>query len=268
MIDVCVYIFKTLFVFEETSSRIRKKNTRQKMKTARLRREATEKYRQRHLNAAKKDILQRNPNLSYEEWQKLSRYAHLKPMKRAEWTRVVLDGSLGRGEGEEEENEKAKGRADRDESERCGSDDSAIEMRSSLSTSLSSLRSDVNERTNTEENLRLFCSEIKTFDRFNRAWRDFETKEDKRETMLKFVFESDERGECIAETLFKAKCIETWMLEEMLRILLSSLGEEEEAPRDWKTKAAASLISHLSTPLQAQMLSKRTREKLRRRGLG
>ena len=241
------------------------------MKTARLRREATEKNRQRHLNAAKKDILQRNPNLSYEEWQKLSRYAHLKPMRRAEWTRVVLDGSLGRGEGEEEEEEeekeKAKGRADRDESERCGSDESAVETRSSLSTSLSSLRSDVNERTNTEENLRLFCSEIKTFDRFNRAWRDFETKQDKRETMLKFVFESDQRGECIAETLFKAKCIETWMLEEMLRILLSSRGEEEESPRDWKTKAAESLISHLSTPLQVQMLSKRTREMLRKRGL-
>ena len=241
------------------------------MKTARLRREATEKNRQRHLNAAKKDILQRNPNLSYEEWQKLSRYAHLKPMRRAEWTRVVLDGSLGRGEGEEEEEEeekeKAKGRADRDESERCGSDESAVETRSSLRTSLSSLRSDVNERTNTEENLRLFCSEIKTFDRFNRAWRDFETKQDKRETMLKFVFESDEGGECIAETLFKAKCIETWMLEEMLRILLSSRDEEEEAPRDWKTKAAASLISHLSTPLQVQMLSKRTREMLRKRGL-
>lgn len=111
--------------------------------------------------------------------------------------------------------------------------------------------------------MRLFCSEIKTFDQFNRAWRDFEREEEKREKMLTFVFETDARGECIAETLFKAKCIETWMLEEMLCVLLSSPRGEEE----WRTEAAKRLISHLSTPLQVQMLSTRAREKLRERKL-
>ena len=51
------------------------------MKTARLRRDAIERKRQLHVNSKKKELLQRNPNISYEEWQKASYYAHLTPMK-------------------------------------------------------------------------------------------------------------------------------------------------------------------------------------------
>ncbi len=234
------------------------------MKTALARREATEKSRQRHINRAKKDLLQRNPNVSYEEWQKLSRYAHLKPMKREEWTRACRCGKNSEVVEEETKEEKARREEERDDIERCRSESNIASRSLASRRPLSSLQTHTNERTDTEENLRLFCSEIKTFDRFNRAWRDFEREEEKREKMLTFVFETDARGECIAETLFKAKCIETWMLEEMLCVLLSSpLGEEE-----WRTEAAKRLISHLSTPLQVQVLSTRAREKLRERKLG
>jgi len=236
-----------------------------KMKTALARREATEKSRQRHSNRAKKDLLQRNPHISYEEWQKLSRYAHLKPMKREEWTRAF--SRCGKNSSVEEEEEKKKEeetrREDRDDIERFKSESNIASRSLASRKPLSSLQTHTNERTDTEENLRLFCSEIKTFDQFNRAWRDFEREEEKREKMLTFVFETDARGECIAETLFKAKCIETWMLEEMLCVLLSSPRGEEE----WRTEAAKRLISHLSTPLQVQMLSTRAREKLRERKL-
>lgn len=236
-----------------------------KMKTALARREATEKSRQRHSNRAKKDLLQRNPHISYEEWQKLSRYAHLKPMKREEWTRAF--SRCGKNSSVEEEEEKKEEeetrREDRDDIERFKSESNIASRSLASRKPLSSLQTHTNERTDTEENLRLFCSEIKTFDQFNRAWRDFEREEEKREKMLTFVFETDARGECIAETLFKAKCIETWMLEEMLCVLLSSPRGEEE----WRTQAAKRLISHLSTPLQVQMLSTRAREKLRERKL-
>ena len=71
------------------------------MKTARLRRDAIERKRQLHVNSKKKELLQRNPNISYEEWQKASYYAHLTPMKREEWTRVCA--GFGRREEEKEE---------------------------------------------------------------------------------------------------------------------------------------------------------------------
>jgi hypothetical protein len=180
-------------------------------------------------------------------------------MKREEWTRAF--SRCGKNSSVEEEEEKKEEeetrREDRDDIERFKSESNIASRSLASRKPLSSLQTD------TEENLRLFCSEIKTFDQFNRAWRDFEREEEKREKMLTFVFETDARGECIAETLFKAKCIETWMLEEMLCVLLSSPRGEEE----WRTEAAKRLISHLSTPLQVQMLSTRAREKLRERKL-
>ena len=164
-----------------------------KMKTALARREATEKSRQRHSNRAKKDLLQRNPHISYEEWQKISRYAHLKPMKREEWTRAF--SRCGKNSSVEEEEEKKEEeetrREDRDDIERFKSESNIASRSLASRKPLSSLQTHTNERTDTEENLRLFCSEIKTFDQFNRAWRDFEREEEKREKMLTFVFETD-----------------------------------------------------------------------------
>ena len=153
------------------------------MKTALARRDATEKSRQRHSNRAKKDLLQRNPHISYEEWQKLSRYAHLKPMKREEWTRAFsrLREELLRRRGRRKRKEEETRREDRDDIERFKSESNIASRSLTSRKPLSSLQTHTNERTDTEENLRLFCSEIKTFDQFNRAWRDFEREEEKRE---------------------------------------------------------------------------------------
>ena len=136
------------------------------MKTARLRRDAVERKRQLHVNSKKKELLQRNPNISYEEWQKASYYAHLTPMKREEWTRVCA--GFGRRE-EEKEEEKVEMRSEN----RCeieSKTDTKVTACSSSTSLLSSLRSETKGQTDTEEKLLLFCSEIETFDRFNRAW--------------------------------------------------------------------------------------------------
>lgn len=230
------------------------------MKTARLRRDAIERKRQLHINSKKKELLQRNPNISYEEWQKASYYAHLTPMKREEWTRVCA--GFGRRE-EEKEEEKVEMRSEN----RCGIEsktDTKVTACSSSTPLLSSLRSETKGQTDTEEKLLLFCSEIETFDWFNRAWRDFEEEEEKRERLLECVFKTDIDGKCNADAVFKSKCIETWMLEEMLRVMLSHRKEE----RSWRTEAAKRLISRLTSALQVQMLSKNVREKLRERRIG
>ena len=82
--------------------------------------------------------------------------------------------------------------------------------------------------------------------------------------MLTFVFETDARGECIAETLFKAKMHRNVDAGgDVVRFAFFASKKKEE----WRTEAAKRLISRLSTPLQVQMLSTRAREKLRERKL-
>ncbi|CAL6443505.1 unnamed protein product [Bathycoccus prasinos] len=131
------------------------------MKTALARREATEKSRQCHINRAKKDVLQRNPHISYEEWQKLSRYAHLKPMKREEWTRVF--SRCGKNSSVEEEEEKKEEeeeeetrREDRDDIERFKSESSIASRSLASRRPLSSLQTHTNERTDTERTCACF----------------------------------------------------------------------------------------------------------------
>jgi hypothetical protein len=66
--------------------------------------------------------------------------------------------------------------------------------------------------------------------------------------MLTFVFETDARGECIAETLFKAKCIETWMLEgDVVRFALFASRRRGMANRSRQTIDFTSLDTATSS---------------------
>ena len=74
-----------------------------------------------------------------------------------------------------------------------------------------------------------------------------------------------------ADEIFKAKCIETWMLEEMLDMLLTPLQSssstritlDDKNSKNWKACAIERLLSRFVTPLGIQILSKRTRENLK-----
>ena len=224
---------------------------------------------------------------SYEEFAHAAKYAYLKPMKKNEWFRVSLTNkacyALTASTSTSSSSSASLSIDICDKGFRAKEKDGRNRVQIAQSISA---RPQLNERFTEEREENDLVALVKTFDGFNRMYRDLaNAKGDVRERKLRVlasVFaeeEQKERGKenvsrCRADAIFKARMIETWMLEDMLNVAVQFSGEDrkgrERATNDDEKrddqKAARIIIKRLlekyTTPIQREMISKSLRDKL------
>ena len=74
------------------------------------------------------------------------------------------------------------------------------------------------------------------------------------------MFKTDIDGKCNADAVFKSKCIETWMLEEMLRVMLSPQRRKKLANRSRETIDFSSHVASTSSNAIKERARKAQRE--------